>query len=284
MRHHYAPLLSPCAFWVILLLFTYSVNCLLAAPATHSPDRDIVGVTEPSRHIDLAFSEAGAIRKLEVKEGDQVKSDQLLAQLDCRTLEVRREIATQKANSTATVQSATATLTMREQRLAQLERLAQTDRANADELARARADREIAAADLQLAREANAEAELEARHIDAEIEQRTLRAPFDGVIARVHQELGATVLPQEGALLSLVNLGSLDLVVYVDYPRVKGLQPGVEIPVASLDGSMKGVGVVAFISPVVDASSGTVLLRLKLANPDGSHLSGVKYRVLLPES
>ncbi len=65
-------------------------------------------------------------------------------------------------------------------RLSQLERRAASERANADELARAEADREIAFADLQIAREAATEADLEARQIEAKIEERTLRAPFSG--------------------------------------------------------------------------------------------------------
>ncbi len=258
-----------------------SVERANPAASQNASSDEVIGVTEPSQRIDLSFPEAGMLRLLNVKEGDAVKKEQILAQLDCRSFEARREIAMERASSTAAEQSASATLTMREQRLTQLERLAVSDRANTDELSRARAEREVAAADVQLAREAKSEAALEARQIEAEIEQRTLRAPFDGVIARIHREVGATLLPQEGPLLTLVNLEKLDLLLYVDHQRLDGLKIGDELAVKSLVGSVTGTANVAFISPVVDASSGTVLLRLKLSNSEGTHRSGVKYRVSL---
>lgn len=156
-------------------------------------------------------------------------------------------------------------------------------RANADELSRAKAEHEIALADLQLAREAAFEAEAEARQIEAQIETRTLRAPFDGVVARIHRENSASVSPQEGPIVSLVSLGELDLVVHIDHRRLDGLAAGLEIPVQALDRPVSGTATIAFVSPVVDASSGTARLRLTLPNSGGEHLSGVKYRIDLPK-
>jgi len=243
---------------------------------------DVVGVTEPGEQIDLSFPEPGVIRTLAAEEGASVKKGDLLAQLDCRVLEAQLEIARMRAESTAAVQSAGATLEMRRQRLSQLERLAATDRANADELARARAEHEVALADLQLVREETLEHALEARQIEAQIEQRTLRAPFDGIVSRIHREISASVAPQEGPVVTLVKLDRLDLVVHVDHRRLEDLEQGRELRVTALDRDLSATGTVAFISPVVDPSSGTARIRISLPNPEGVHRSGVKYRVDLP--
>lgn len=242
----------------------------------------VVGVTEPGQQIDLSFPEPGVIRVIEVKEGDRVKEGTLLAQLDCRVLEAQHEIARMRAASTAAVHSASATLEMRQQRLSQLERLAANERANADELARAKADREVALAELQLAREAATEADLEARQIEAKIEERTLRAPFDGVVARIHRESGASVSPQEGPIVTVVQLDDLDLVVHLDHRLLDRLEVGNEVPVQALDRAVSGKATIAFISPVIDAPSGTARVRLSLPNATGEHRSGVKYRIDLP--
>ncbi len=246
------------------------------------PPASVVGVTEPGQQIDLSFPEPGVIRQIEVKEGDTVEEGSLLAQLDCRVLEAQHEIARMHAASTAAVHSASATLEMRQQRLSQLERLAANERANADELARARADHEIALAELQLAREAATEADLEARQIEARIEERSLRAPFAGVVARIHRETGASVSPQEGPILTLVQLAELDLVVHLDHRLLDRLRIGDKVPVKALDRAAPGTAVIAFISPVVDAPSGTARVRLTLPNPGGEHRSGVKYGIDLP--
>lgn len=258
---------------------------LAVTAADSGTDADsVVGVTEPGELIDLSFPEPGVIRSIAVKEGDAVKKDQLLAQLDCRVHEAQLEIAKMRASSTAAVQSATATVGMRQRRLEQLDALAQNDRANADELSRARADHEIALADLQLAREAALESQLEGLQIEAQIEQRTLRAPFDGVVARVHQDIAASVSPQEGPVVTVVNLAELDLVVHIDHRRLDGLKVGAAVKVEALDRPVTGTATIAFISPVVDAPSGTARVRLLLPNPTGEHRSGVKYRIDLPKS
>lgn len=261
------------------------VVALAVTAADSGTDADsVVGVTEPGEQIDLSFPEAGVIRNIAVKEGEVVEKGQLLAQLDCRVHEAQLEIAKMRATSTAAVQSATATVGMRQRRFEQLEALAQNDRANADELSRARADHEIALADLQLAREAALESQLEGQQIEAQIEQRTLRAPFDGVVARVHEEIAASVSPQEDPVVTVVNLAELDLVVHIDHRRLDGLKIGAEVKVEALDRPVTGTATIAFISPVVDAPSGTARVRLSLPNPAGEHRSGVKYRIDLPKS
>lgn len=254
----------------------------ILTPALAAEDAALTGVTEPMEQIDLAFPEPGVIRTVDVKEGDLVKKDQVLAQLDCRVLESQLKIARMKADSTAAIQSASATLTMRQQRHEQLQRLAASDNANADELARAKAEFEIAQADLQLAHEAAAEHALEASQIEAQIEQRTLRAPFDGVVARIARDPAASVTPNDGPIVSLVQLDRLDLVVHVDHRRLDSLAQGRDLAVESLDRRVQATARVEFISPVIDPSSGTARVRLSLPNEQRQHLSGVKYRVLLP--
>jgi len=266
--------------------FILLVLIALLAPASSrsgvAASGEVVGVTEPGRSLELAFPEAGVIRRLEVEEGDAVAAGAVLAQLDCRVLEAQLAAAKMKAASTAAIHSAEATLRMRDERLAQIERLASTDRANADELARARAEAEIARAELQLAREAAEEHAHLAAQTEAQIEQRTLRAPFDGVVARILHEAHASVSPQDGPVLTLVRLEELDLVVHLDHRRLDGLAEGDVVRVEALDRERSGDATLVFLSPVVDPSSGTARLRFRLDNAEARHRSGVKYRIFLP--
>ncbi len=265
-------------------LLLSSLLSLVMLPATLSAEESggVIGVTEPQERIDLSFPESGVIRALEVEEGARVTEGQMLAQLDCRVLESQLAIARMRAESPAGIQSATATVEMRRQRLDQLQKLAASQNANADELARAKAEHEIAQADLQLAHEAVAQHQLEAQQIEAQIEQRTLRAPFDGIVARVHHEKAASFSPSEGPVINLVKLDQLELVVHIDHRRVDQLQTGQTVAVTAIDRHVTGSGTVEFISPVIDPSSGTARLRIALPNEDGRHRSGVKYRVELP--
>lgn len=256
-----------------------ALTVTMVTSADDPPATPVVGVTEPGEQIDLSFPEAGVIRLIDVEEGEPVKAGQRLAQLDCGVLEAQLGIAKMRAESTAAVQSASATLDMKKERLTQLERLAANERANSDELSRARAENAIALADLQLAHEATLEFALEAQKIQAQIEQRTLRAPFDGVVARIERDPGASVATQDGPIVSLVQLVALDLVVHIDHRRLEELAVGQEIQVEALDRPVKAIAKITFISPIVDAASGTTRLRLSLPNEEGLHRSGVKYRV-----
>lgn len=266
----------------LLSLGLLAVVSLTAVPSSADETAPVIGVTEPQEQIDLSFPESGVIRTLDVKEGDRVSEDQLLAQLDCRALESQYAIARMRADSGAAVQSATATLDMRTQRLEQLESLAASNNANADELARAKAEHQIAQADLQIAKETTIEHSLEAERFQAQIEQRTLRAPFDGIVARIHHERAASVSPSEGPVITLVKLDQLELVVHIDHRKMDGLRVGQSVQVSAIDRDISGTGTIEFISPVVDASSGTARLRITLPNQEGRHRSGVKYRLELP--
>lgn len=262
-------------------IFLPTILCLAAMTLSAAPDA-VTGVTEPQKSLELSFPESGVIRAMAVEEGDAVKEGQILAQLDCRVLEAQLKIAKMKAESPAAVKSASATLEMRQHKLDQLKKLAASQNANADELARAKAEFEIAEADLVLAHESVAAHAIEAEQIEAQIEQRTLRAPFDGVISRITRDIGASVTTNDGPLISVVKLDRLDLVVHVDHRRADGLTPGKVLTVEAVDRPVTGTATIEFVSPVTDASSGTVRVRLALPNEQGQHRGGVKYRVVLP--
>ncbi|MCB1088729.1 MAG: efflux RND transporter periplasmic adaptor subunit, partial [Verrucomicrobiae bacterium] len=232
---------------------TIPLLCLLwfSAGLAVSAETTIIGTTEPQKKTELSFPEYGVIREILVKEGESVKKDQVLARLDCRVLESQLQIAKMKAESTAAIQSARATLEMRSHRYEELQKLALSQKTNDDEVARAKADFEIAQADLQLANEAAQEHALEALQIDAQIEQRTLRSPFDGMVARIVPSVGTTVTPQSAALVTVVKLDHLDLVAHVDHRRIDALKEGQEVTVEAVDRPVTGTGTIEFISPVV---------------------------------
>jgi HlyD family secretion protein len=97
------------------------------------------GAISPLREAALAFNTSGALTKLQVKQGDMVKTGQLLANLDTRTLEL--QLAQAEANlaaaqarldqlknpSPADVAAAQASVASAEAALAQLKTPTQTD-------------------------------------------------------------------------------------------------------------------------------------------------------------
>ncbi|MEM9018669.1 MAG: HlyD family efflux transporter periplasmic adaptor subunit, partial [Verrucomicrobiota bacterium] len=117
-----------------------------------------------------------------------------------------------------------------------------------------------------------------------ELERRRLRSPINGIITLVTRDVAERV-SAETTVVTVVNLSDLDLVVHVPAELSESLEAEKTLPVERvgvISGRNRGEAVVTFVSPVVDASSGTRRVRLRLANEEGNHVAGVKYRVGFP--
>jgi RND family efflux transporter MFP subunit len=259
--------------WVALTL------CVLS----RLPAAEVTGVTEPVREVDLSFPEPGILRVLAVEEGDAVTVGQVLGSLDNRILEARLGIARIRAQSSAQLEAARAELQMRSRRLTQIEALASKRSANEDELAKARADQAAADAAVRLASEEREMMRMETALIEAQIEQRTLRSPIAGVVTRLYRDAGENVSQSDLVVLTLACLDPLEIVVHVETALARDLKAGQVLQVRERERGLPASASVVFISPVTEASSGTTRLRLRLPNPDGTHRSGLKYAVTLPE-
>lgn len=255
--------------------------CALLPAAEESP---VIGITEPVEEIDLAFPEVGIIAEIAVEEGQTVGRGDLLARLDARSHEARQKIAAIKADSQAMVRSAAAELSLRTKRLEKLRKLG-TGSTNPDELARASVDYETALSQLELAKEELAQSQIELEQITIEIERRMLRSPISGIVTRIHRDEAESVSGGDTPVMSVVNLRQLDLIVHLETDLAEKLAEMGTVPVDRAGhegGQFHALAGVQFVSPVVDASSGTRRVRLRLDNESGQHISGVKYRVLLP--
>ena len=256
------------------------VLCLPSGFATAGP---IIGITEPVEEIALAIPEPGIISEISVEEGQRVNQRDLLARLDARSHETRQKIAAMKAESKASIRSAKAELDLREKRLKKLEQLG-VGNTNPDELARASVDYETALSRYELAQEEAAQAVIELEQITIEIERRILRSPIEGIVTRILRDEAESVGGGDTLVMTVVNLDQLDLIVHIetDLAEQMARMGSVMVDRVGHEGGRYLVSAaVEFVSPVVDASSGTRRVRLRLENEDGTHVSGVKYRLQL---
>lgn len=254
-----------------------------AIPMVAHSEVPVIGVTEPVEEIDLAFPEVGIISEINVEEGQSVKKRDLLARLDARSHEARQKIAAMKAESESRIRSAQAELGLREKRLAKLKGLG-SGNTNPDELARAAVDYETALSQYELALEESTQAKIELEQVTIEIERRTLRSPIDGIVTRILRDEAESVGGGETLVMSVVNLEELDLIVHIETGIAEQMAKMGSVMVDRVGqegGKYLAKASVMFVSPVVDASSGTRRVRLRLDNAEGTHVSGVKYQVQL---
>jgi RND family efflux transporter MFP subunit len=219
---------------------------MLATTSSAEPP-PVLGYLEPHRIITVSAAEAGVLAEILVSEGASVKTNQVLARLDTKVLEQELEIARSEAKLQAT----------RKQRI---EELSSSARSTADELERARTDVAIK--------------EAEVRKIEAMIENRTLRSPVNGVVTEIKRDPSESVSLNQPHVLTVVEIDRLIVNLFLEPTRTKDWKTGSEVNLRLLDENTTAIGVVEFLSPVIDAASGTIRVKFRIDNAEKKHRAG----------
>jgi membrane fusion protein (multidrug efflux system) len=233
-----------------------------------SPNAKAVTVTQPyvcqihsQRHIKVRALENGYLQEIAVKEGQAVKKGQLMFKVIPVLYQARLDAE------------------VAERDLAQLERN-NTKRLFDDNVV---SKNQLMLLDAKLAK-AKAKAEL----AKAELNFTEVRAPFDGIIDRLHEQLGSLV--EEGDVLTTLSDNSL-MWVYFNVPEAQYLDymdgvkqhkedPRIELMLA--DGSkFQQVGKIGAIEANFNNETGTVPFRADFPNPDRLLRHGQTGTVLL---
>ncbi len=215
------------------------------------------GLIIPFRQLKLSSPVESTIRKIEVKEGDRVTVGQVLAIL-YSPLDVLDTERTAKV----------------------LEKTEFAWRAN-DRLSKDR----IVSEDKALAAKLEYDVALiESQRSKAMLEDKTLRAPWDGQVIRVLKEEGETV-GRTQEIFQLLDYSQVYVQVYVESRYLPYIHEGTvaEIKFAA-DGSRKSIKSVSakanFVDPVVDAGSGLFRVKFLIANEDFSIKPGLSATVI----
>jgi len=244
-------------------------------------DQGIEGFTEPIRKLDLIPPEPGIIASLSVHEGDRVKKDQLLGSLDCDTQQVALEIA--KANMAAhgKLDSAVAERDLRRWRLAKLQKLRAEGHANDEEVTRAADELAVAEANVLTALEQHATDALEVDRIASMIERRMMRSPFDGVVTRIFREEKEFVGSNNTPVLTIMQLDKLRVIFTIPTALAVRLKADHKVLLTSPNSNQGATGKIESISPVTEAESDTVRVKVLIDNAEGKYRCGVRCAINL---
>lgn len=235
---------------------------------------EVEGFTEPYRSIDVPASEAGVIEKLKVQEGDRVHVGQELGSLDLDVLKATLDIAEVSRKSVGKLTSAQAETRMQMERLAKLKVLLERNHATQEEIDRTAIDLEVAEARVQIAQEELKIRELEYKRIEVQIAQRILRSPIEGYVTHLYKDAGEFVSPNDPVILSVVQLDPLMAVFAVPSVAAAKLKGEEQVPVTIGAAGAKVSGTVELVSPIIDAQSGTVLVKVRVPNASSVFRSG----------
>ena len=241
----------------------------------------IDGFVTPFRTIDVATAETGIVKEVVVREGDTVEAGQILARLDDEVHSSLLAIAEKSMQSDGRLKAAETEHRIRERRLSKLDELVGRGSARPEEVERAAADAEIAAAQLRAIYEELAIKRLEHERARIQWERRTVPAPTGGVVLRIHKEAGEYIGPGDPQLMTIVQLDPLLAVFAVPSRHARRLQIGHPVRVRLPEADALVEGTVESVSPVVDGRSGTMRVEVCLTNLERRFLSGEPCSLLL---
>ncbi len=230
---------------------------------------------EPNQVLDIRASFPVRIQGVSVKEGDTVEKGTLLVSLDTQVLEAREWQLQEVAKFHGMLDSADALVKMHKRRLAIVEKLNKSGNARKQELEKVRTDLAVAKARLLEAKEKQMLSLLELKVARTQIEERRLKSPVKAVVLKVYKQVSEMALATDPEpLLTLVQLDPLLAVFHLSADSVVKLHVG-ETALLTVAGK-KIQAEIEFVSPIIEAQSGTIAVRFRLPNPSGILRSGTR--------
>jgi RND family efflux transporter MFP subunit len=239
-----------------------SVACLISAERT----------------ADLGTPVTGVVADIRVDRGDMVRRGQTLVILEQDIERAQVQAVAARHAIESDVRSAEANLALAKERHERLRSLADTGAVAALSIEQARAELDVAAQRLQQARGQRKVVLQELGVAQAQLAQRTLRAPFDGVVVERLAHEGERV--EDKPIVRVAQLDPLRVELVMPAARWGTVDRGDAITLfPDLPGGGKLVAKVTHVDKTLDAASNTFRVRLVLPNPDYKVPAGARCRV-----
>jgi RND family efflux transporter MFP subunit len=230
--------------------------------------RRFTGRVEAIQESAIGFELDGLLQTISVDEGDTVKPGEVLARLDRRRLEARRQEMVAALNQTR------ANLSLAEITLKRYRNVLKAGGVTAQALDEAKESQRVAEAAVALA-------DSRIATIDVDLGKTALRAPFDALVTRRFVDQGQ-VLPAGQAVLTLQQRGPRKVRVGVSRPLADGVTTGDTFTVTV--GGRTFPGRVKAVLPVRAASTLTVDVIVSLGEGSEGLRTGELARVELTKS
>lgn len=259
----------------MFLFPSFAITFCLLTTAVWATDYD--SFTEPNQEISLASPEVDVLAELKVKEGAKVKKGQVVAALDNSVLAAALAVAKARKNAAGRLKAAKSIAKLHQEKVDRLVPLLARGSAQQYEITEARIGLESANAEIQAAQDVITENSLEYNRLQAQIERRRLRSPIDGVVTNIMRDPAELVGGNQADIMTIASLNPLQVTVHVPTAEVLQLSEGQSVKIQFPEFAFPSqTGKIVFISPVTEASSDTVPVKVQFSNADQAIRSGVK--------
>ncbi|MGB7347913.1 MAG: efflux RND transporter periplasmic adaptor subunit [Pirellulaceae bacterium] len=238
----------------------------------------IESFVEPYRSVAISAPEIGVIADVNVVEGDVVTKDQVVAKLDDDVLQASANVARAAMDATGSLLAAESENESRLSQLDSYKQLHEQGNASPRECERALSEQMRSAARLQSAKEEQEIRRLEYERVKAQIAQRHIKSPLNGHVVLIDKEPGEFVSPTDSVVMHVVQLDTLKAIFSVSRKAAVDIAVGQQIDLSVGYEAIACTGTVDFVSPIADPQSGTVRVKVRIANADGKLQSGSSCR------
>lgn len=256
--------------------------CASHAQLLHARDFDCL--IEARQTVEVRSPVEAVIESIPVSRGDIVKKGEVLVTLEAGAEKASLELAKSRASMQGEIKAAEARLELAEKRRVQVEELHAQKFISGSARDEAVAEHKLATEQLRQARENKVLAELEVKRNSEILALRTIRSPFNGVVAEKVLSPGEFSTSNiKDPILKLAEINPLKVEVILpvaEYGRIKAGIRATVFPEEPIGG--RHTATVKVVDRVIDAASGTFGVSLELPNHTGAIPAGVKCRIRFP--
>jgi RND family efflux transporter MFP subunit len=242
-------------------------------------------LVEPTQTIELRSTVGGRIERISARRGDKVQKGQVLVQLESSAERATAESARYRAIMEGEEAVAQTKYEYARRKYERKRDMHADKLMSGQERDDAEGEMRSAKAEVQLAQDNRHVASLEADEQSALLARRSIRAPFNGVVADQLMYVGEVIEPGDPKK-PILKLAQLDpLRVHLIMPRTAfgKVKKGMRVQVApELPAVPRVEGTVVVIDSLIDAASGTFGVFVEVPNPDSKVPAGIKCRATVP--
>jgi membrane fusion protein, multidrug efflux system len=260
-----------------------AVVLLAGAPTVAQPapigDQTFDCLMNAAARVKLGAQIAGVLRHVNVDRGDRVTAGQAVAQLASEVEEAVAALAKVRAENDTIVGANRAKLEVATKKLSRITRLRATGASSEKDFDEATGEFNVAQLTLSDSLFNLKAAQAEFARAQEQVAQRRIISPIDGVVVERHMFPGEYVTDQS-QILSLARIDILHVEVYVPVAYYGQVVPGKQatvLPDAPVGGQY--VAEVMIVDQVIDSSSGTFGVRLRLDNTARKLPAGLRCRI-----
>lgn len=259
----------------LLVLGTLGTWWAMAASAWAEPLGCLI---EADRVADVGTQSIGVIARLDVERGDTVAKGQLLARMSAQVEQASVAVAETRARADAELKAAMAAADLAQSKLARARDLLKQEFVSPLAVEQADSEARVAAQRVVQAREARLVAERELVLSNAQLGQRDIRSPFDGIVVERYRTEGERV--EREPIVRVAKIDPLRVEVLVPAVHFGKIAVGQAATVRpDLQQITPMLAKVALVDRVIDPASNSFRVRLSVPNPGNTVPAGLRCKV-----